>query len=115
MITILSSALSFFLFFIYFGTIFAISNIQFDPYLLTVILAIAELVAYLMAGIMVEKLTRKQAFAFCFILCAIANIAFFKFPVPDTCRDEICFEVMMQVIFAIVSKGGNDIQFYRQL
>jgi len=104
--TLIGSFLCFSIYFNYYGTIFALTSVQVNSYVLTIILAVAELFAYYMSGVMAQKLSRRFSFALCSTICCVANLLFMIFPVPKHCASEsdTCYQVYMQLILSTINR-----------
>jgi len=104
--TLLGAFICFAIYFNYFGTIFALASVQVNSYVLTMLLAVSELVAYYVSGMMAKKYPRRFSFSLCLSVCCAVNLLFMFFPVPDNSANssETPYQVYMQLILSMINR-----------
>lgn len=100
--TIGGAIIFFAIYFVYYGTTFALSGIAGNIYVNVLVASGAEFVAYLVTVPVATMIKRKVSFIGCFLIAGVFAFSFFFLTIPDECsaNNVTCIQKTLQTVFA---------------
>ena len=74
------------IYFVYYGTTFALTNFSGNIYVNVLVASGAELLAYIVCVPVATKLKRKVTFTACFLISGLCAFSFFFMSIPPECN-----------------------------
>ena len=104
--TIGGSLIFFAIYFVYYGTTFALSTVAGNIYVNVLLASGAELLAYLATVPLATKVKRKVTLILSFLVAGGFAFSFFFLTIPDSClpADQTCTQKTLQTVFVAVSQ-----------
>eukprot|EP00331_Platyophrya_macrostoma_P012336 CAMPEP_0176425596 /NCGR_PEP_ID=MMETSP0127-20121128/11474_1 /TAXON_ID=938130 /ORGANISM="Platyophrya macrostoma, Strain WH" /LENGTH=544 /DNA_ID=CAMNT_0017806769 /DNA_START=14 /DNA_END=1648 /DNA_ORIENTATION=+ len=111
--TIGGSFMFFTIYFVYYGTTFALTSLGGNIYVNVLVASGAELLAYIVTVPIATKLSRRVTFIASFALSGVFAFSFFFLNIPDECNsaEATCIQKTLQTVFISLIRFGISIPF----